>query len=132
MTQLSDQFIFSTLSFLTDEESNTKNVSTLTTHPQAKDSHGAKKDKPLPSKADTSLGNTLVVSTISVFIVASLVVLLLVFSRGFLGRTVEVNDNTNDSQRSVVVREVMMVEVEDESNNGDTTASTNSVQSIQL
>ncbi|KAL9956417.1 hypothetical protein ACROYT_G037891 [Oculina patagonica] len=122
------------------EGGNTKNVSTLTTHPQAVDSPGAKKEKPVPSKDETSLPNILVVSIIGVFIVASLVVLLLIVIRAFLGRIVEAHEDTSDSQRSAVVTEVMMVEVKHEAtaqtNAGDMTTAidnaTNSAQSIQI
>ena len=77
-----------------------------------------KKEKSLPSEADKYLPNILVVSTISVFMVASLLVLLLIVIRSSLGRGGEAREGmgTSDSQRSDVVTEVMMVEFKDETN----------------
>ncbi|KAJ7362117.1 hypothetical protein OS493_013208 [Desmophyllum pertusum] len=101
-----------------DEGSNARNLSSSNTPPQAKDVPGVKKEKSLPSEADKYLPNILVVSTISVFMVASLLVLLLIVIRSSLGRGGEARDGmgTSDSQRSDVVTEVMMVEFKDETN----------------
>ena len=93
--------------------------------PRAKDAPGAKKEKPLPSKIELSLPNILVVSTVSVFFVACLVVLLLVVVRSSFERSDETNEGTSNSQRSEIVTEVMMMELKDEINDCNTVSDGN-------
>ena len=103
-------------------------MTTLNTPPQGKDAPGTKKEKPLPSKAETSLPNILVVSIVSVFLFASLLVLLFILIRAFLGRHVQANEGSSDTQRSDVVMEIVMGEVKDDTNNCDITASDGGVR----
>ena len=91
----------------------------------SKDAPGAKKEKAFPSKIESSLPNIFVVSTVSVFFVACLVVLLLVVVRSSFERSDETNEGTSNSQRSEIVTEVVMMELKDEINECNTVSDGN-------
>ena len=103
---------FSNHYFLSDDGRNAKNVNSSTTHPRAK----AIKETPLPTKIESSLPNILVASTVSVFFVASLFVLLLVVIR----RSVRPSDETNEDTSSPLSSEVLTMELKDEIKNSST------------
>lgn len=96
------------------------NASTSHLRPRANDVPGAKNEVPLPAKIESSLPNILVASTISVFFVASLIVLLLVVIRSSSGTRDETNEDVSRCQRAEVVTEVTMMELKDEINNNST------------
>lgn len=94
---------------MSDGGRNAKNLNSSTSHPRA----NAKKEAPLPAKTESSLPNILVASIVSVFFVASLVVLLLVVIRSSVRPSDETNEGTSSPQSS----EVVTVELKDEINN---------------
>jgi len=123
LAKLSNQPTYFSYHYLSsDDGKNAKNVNSSTSHlrPRAKDAAGAKKESPLPAKIESSLPNILVASTISVFFVASLIVLLLVVIKSSFGPSDETNEDSSRSQRSDVVTEVTMMELKDETNNSST------------
>ena len=97
---------------MSDGGRNAKNVNSSTSHPRA----NAKKEAPLPAKVESSLPNILVASTVSVFFVASLVVLLLVVIRSSVGPSDETNEGISSPQSS----ELVIMELKDEINNSST------------
>lgn len=90
---------------------NAKNENSSTYHPRTN-----AKEAPLHAKIESSLPNILVASTVSVFFVASLVVLLLVVIRTSVRPS---SDETNEGASSPQSSEVVMVELKDEINNSN-------------
>lgn len=97
---------------MSDGGRNAKKANSSTSHPRA----NAKKEALLPANIESSLPNILVASTVSVFFVASLVVLLLVVIRSSVRPSDETNEGTSSPQSS----EVVTVELKDEINNSYT------------
>ena len=94
-------------------------MNSSSTHPRAKDAPG-EKETHIPTNIESSLPNILVVSTVSVFFVASLVVLFFVIFRSSSGRSDNTGEGESNFQSSEVVTEVTMRELKDEINDSNT------------
>lgn len=105
------------------------NSSTPILRHQVTDKPGLHDGKPRAAEGDKSLPNIFVVSTISVFLISSLLVLVLVVIRSSLERRVEARESTSmsrQSQQSSPVIEIMTTHAQllvqrDDASEGDAT-----------